>query len=443
MSTYQPGDQTPIRSRSQLRDYFTPRSPVAGRLGVEWELLPVKPDGRLTAYDGPGGIEEALVRLDPSNETIIEGGHITAVQLKAGGMIGLEPGGQVELATLPLDRLAQVQAALERPLAMIERPAAVSGFSLAPWGVAPENGEEDLPDVPKARYGVLRDHLRAAGTLGRRMMKLTASTQISLDFRDESELTAMARAVITALPYVLAFTANAPIYKGRRTRWATQRPRIWRGTDRLRCGLPAFLFAPRVTFEGAARWALGRPVILRVRDGAFMPGDGRTFAQWLAEPGPLGPVTMEDWDLHVSTLFPDLRLRGYLEIRVLDSLPLPLVMAAAAFFKGLLSEAGLRALSRAGLPFPGRAGTGRALLQAGRLGPRWVPEGPAPSEAMAALIQASLRGLGSLGEEGGEGHMEPLAALARDGACPADQWTRSPREQGGRWRGPSPRGTKG
>ena len=435
MSTYQPGDQTPIRSRSQLVDYFAPHAPVEGRLGVEWELLPVRPDSRLAPYDGPGGVEEALARLAPPHEAVLEAGRMTAVKLEGGGMVGLEPGGQVELATLPSDRLALVQNALERPLALIERSAASSGFSLAPWGVAPENGEEDLPDVPKARYGLLRDHLRAAGTLGRRMMKLTASTQVSLDYRDESELTAMTRAAVTAAPYLLAFTANAPVYKGRRTAWATQRPRIWRGTDRRRCGLPTFLFAPKVTYAGAARWALSRPVIFLVRDGKFLPGDARTFAQVLAGPGPLGPITMEDWDLHVSTLFPDLRLRSYLEIRVLDSLPLPLVMAATAFFKGLLSEAGRRALSRSGLSCPDRAGASRSLLRAGRLGPRWIPEsGPPAQGAMKLLLHAASLGLGSLGEE--PSFLDPLRDLVTANRCPADSWTR--RREGG-WTAPGPR----
>jgi glutamate--cysteine ligase len=432
MSTYQPGDRTPIRDRSQLEDYFAPHAPVEGRLGVEWELLPVKSDGGLVAYDGPGGVEEALARLAPPNEGIFEAERLTAVKLKGGGMVGLEPGGQIELATLPSDRLALVRDALERPLALIERSASSSGFSLAPWGVAPENGEEDLADVPKARYGLLRDHLRAAGTLGRRMMKLTASTQVSLDYRDESELTAMARAAVTAAPYLVAFTANAPIYKGRRTSWATQRPRIWRGTDRRRCGLPAFLFAPKVTYAGAARWALSRPVLFLVRDGKFVPGDGRTFAKVLAGSGPLGPLTMEDWDLHVSTLFPDLRLRSYLEIRVLDSLPLSLVMAATAFFKGLLSATGRQALSRTGLPCPDQARAGRSLLRAGRLGPRWVPEvGPAAQRAMEWLLGAASRGLGSLGED--PSFIDPIGDLVAANRCPADSWMR--RREGG-WTAP-------
>jgi glutamate--cysteine ligase len=432
MSTYQPGDQTPITSCSQLTGLFAPRAPREGRVGVELELLPVKPGGRLVPYDGPGGVEAALGRLSPPHEALIEGGHITALLLDGGGMVGLEPGAQVELASPPLDRLTDIEAFLRRSADALRRSASASGFDLAPWGVAPMDAEEDLPDVPKARYSLLREHLRAAGTLGRRMMKLTASMQISLDYRNELDLTAMTRTALTAMPYLVAFTANAPVYKGRRTAWATLRPRIWRSTDPRRCGLPSFLFAECVTYAAAARWASSRPLILMVRDGVFLPGDGRTFAQWLAGPGPLGPMTMEDWDLHVSTLFPDLRLRSYLEIRVLDSLPLPLAMAATALFKGLLSDAGRRALSRTGMPCPDRASAGRALLRAGRLGPRWIPEhGPPARQAMEMLIRAASQGLGSLGEDALL--LDPMKDLVGADRCPADSWVR--RREGG-WTAP-------
>ena len=146
----------------------------------------------------------------------------------------------------------------------------------------------------------------------------------------------------------------------------------------------------------------------------------------------MGPMTMEDWDLHVSTLFPDLRLRSYLEIRVLDSLPLPLVMAATALFKGLLSDVGRRALSRTGLPCPDRASAGHALLRAGRLGPRWIPKnGPTARRAMGLLLRAASQGLGSLGEEASL--LTPLKDLAGANRCPADSWAR--RREGG-WTAP-------
>jgi glutamate--cysteine ligase len=438
VSTYQPGDRTPITRCSQLTDLFAPHAPREGRVGLELELLPVKPDGHLVPYAGAGGVEEALARLSPPHEAVEEASHITALKPRGGGMVGLEPGAQVEIASPPVDSLAELEAFLHREARGLEASAAASGFRLAPWGVAPMDGEEDLPDVPKARYGILREHLLGAGSMGRRMMKLTASTQVSLDYKDEADLTRMVRIAATALPYLLAYTANGPVYRGRRTPWATQRPKIWRHTDRKRCGLPAFLFEERITYAGAARWAAGRPLILMVRDGRFLPGDGRTFAQWLREPGERGSITVEDWELHVSTLFPDLRLRSYLEIRVFDALPLPAVMAVAALFKGLFSEAGGRALAPAGLPGRERTALGRALLEAARHGPRWRPsEGPAPRDAATKLLDASAAGLRSLGED--PSRLDPLRDLVSEGICPADRWRREP---GRGWSGPTLRGAQ-
>jgi glutamate--cysteine ligase len=438
VSTYQPGDRTPITRCSQLTDLFAPHAPREGRVGLELELLPVKPDGHLVPYAGAGGVEEALARLSPPHEAVEEASHITALKPRGGGMVGLEPGAQVEIATPPADSLGELETFLQRTARELETSAAASGFRLAPWGVAPTDGEEDLPDVPKARYGILREHLLAAGSMGRRMMKLTASTQVSFDYKDEADLTRMVHIAATALPYVLAYTANGPVYGGRRTPWATQRPKIWRNTDRKRCGLPAFLFGEQVTYAGAARWAAGRPLILMVRDGRFLPGDGRTFAEWLRNPGERGSITVEDWELHVSTLFPDLRLRSYLEIRVLDALPLPLVMSIAALFKGLFAEAGGRAIARSGLPRPGRTALGRALLQAARHGPRWTPdEGPAPAEAGKALLEASTRGLRSLGED--PARLDPLRDLVSARACPADRWRKGPEN---RWLGPELHGAQ-
>jgi glutamate--cysteine ligase len=438
VSTYQPGDRTPITRCSQLTDLFAPHAPREGRVGLELELLPVTPSGHLVPYAGAGGVEEALSRLSPPHEAVEEASHITALKPRAGGMLGLEPGAQVEIASPPADSLAELEDFLQRMAGELEASAAASGFRLAPWGVAPMDGEEDLPDVPKARYGILREHLLSAGSMGRRMMKLTASTQVSFDYRDEPDLTRMVRIAATALPYVLAYTANGPVYRGRKTRWATQRPKIWRGTDRKRCGLPAFLFDAQVTYAAAARWAAGRPLILMVRDGRFLPGDGRTFAQWLRDPGERGPVTVEDWELHVSTLFPDLRLRSYLEIRVLDALPLPLVMSIAALFKGLFATAGGSAVARSGLPFRGRTALGRAFMQAARHGPRWVPDdGPAPADAAHALLGAAAVGLRSLGED--PCRLDPLRDLVSAGVCPADRWGKEPSRG---WSGPTLHGTQ-
>lgn len=436
MSTYKPGDPTEIKSRHQFVDYFAARSAERGRMGMEWEQLPVTPDSRLVPYDGPGGVESALASLVLEHEAVLEGGRITAVRLDGGGMVGLEPGAQVEIASPPVESLNALQRFMARSLHEVGGAARALGFRLVPWGAAPYNGAEDLPDVPKRRYVRLKEHLLKAGTRGRRMMKLTASTQYNIDYEGEDDLRAKVRASLALQPYLLAYTANSPISKGRRARWLTQRPWIWKGTDVRRCGLPRFLFSGRAGYEEFARYALTRPVLFLVRDSCYVPGDGRSFlGWWKSPPSKVGPVTFGDWALHLSTLFPDVRLRpGYLEIRALDSMPLALDLSVAAVLKGLLCDPDTLAewVSRMP-PLPAAGSYQRLVLDAARQGPRWTPPPgwPAPRTAMRLLLAAAARGLAALGEE--EAWLDPVRRLVERNLCPADLWHR---DGHGVWRGP-------
>ena len=430
MSTDRPGDRTPIESVSQLSAAFEPKEPVRGRLGVEWEQLPVDPSSRLVPY--AGGVEALLQALSRQHEAVRENGHVTAVRLRGGGMVALEPGGQVEIASPPVDSLETVHRFLARVLKEVDGEARRRGFRLVPWGVAPHNGPEELADVPKERYLFLRRHLESAGPRGRRMMKLTASIQVALDYESEPDMVAKVRALLPTLPYVLPFTANAPVADGRRTRWLSQRPWIWRGTDPRRCGVPGFLFSERLGYGELVRYALDRPLLFLRRQGHYVAVEGRTFRQLLRHPGGLGPLTMEDWDLHLSTCFPEVRLRGYVEIRTLDSLPLPLAMAAAALFKGLLALEGPLAEWSAFRPAYTPALLRSALLAAARHGPRWKPPvGPPAAEVLRRMLMTAAEGLVAFGEN--PCWLAPLNELVERSSCPAGFWRR---DEAGVWRGP-------
>lgn len=433
MSTYQPGSSEPIRRFGDLLAVFEPPAPREGRVGAEWELLPLGHDGRRVPYGGGAGVSALLeaVRLE-GHRAIREGRHLVALQWKGGGMVGLEPGGQLELASPPTGALVELERFFRSAGRKLARRAEALGFGVEAWGLAPNEPPERLPDIPKLRYGLLAQRLRETGDRGRWMMQLTASTQVSLDYTDEVHLRRGVDGALRLLPYLYAATANAPAALGRRTGWASLRADIWRRTDPTRCGLPTHLFSAHLGYAAAARWALSRPALFFVREGRWIPGDGRTFHEiWMA-PGRLGPLTAEDWALHVSGLFPDLRVRGYLEVRVLDSLPLPLVMASAALLKGLLSRRdGFRWTSS--LPSPSPAVTRREFRRAARLGSAWEPEaGPTPAEAWPGLLKAARGGLRDLGDD--PAYLEPLAAQIRAGRCPADGWVRA---EDGAWRGPA------
>lgn len=434
LSTYLPGSSEPLRSPSDLIDLFAPAAPRRGRVGLEWELLPVGPDGCLVPYAGRAGVRALLEGAASGGfEPLREGGKVVALKISGGGLVGLEPGGQVELASAPALRLAVLERFFSRSGRTLAARARALGFSLEAWGMAPNEGPERLPDVPKVRYGILGAHLRRTGDRGRWMMKLTASTQVALDYLDEAHLRAMTDGALRVLPYLYAATANAPVALGRRTGAASVRAAVWRRTDPARCGLPAHLFSPSLSYASAARWALSRPVLFFVRGGRWVPGDGRTFGQLLSAPGPFGPLTQEDWALHISGLFPDIRLRGYFEVRVLDSLPLPLMLGSAALLKGLLSDGeGFRWAGT--FPAPSPRSTRRELARAARLGARWEPaQGPAPAEAWPRLLRAARTGLRELGDD--PAYLEPLAALVASGRAPADAWRR---DDLGLWRGCGP-----
>ncbi len=433
MTTDASEDRSPLASTEDLLEPFRPRSPVRGRLGIEWEQIPLDLKGRPVPFDGPAGVEALLLGLaSSSHQPILEGGRCVALRLSGGGLLGLEPGGQVEIASPPSARLTTLHRFLARTLRETDAAARPSGFRLVPWGLSPYAHPEEIPDVPKGRYRLLAAHLREAGPRGRAMMKLTAATQFSLDYLDEADMRRMVSALLPLLPYLVAYTANGPVQGGRRSRWLTLRPWIWRGTDALRTGLPGFLFHERLSFRHWVRYGLSRPVLFRLRDGEYLPGDGRTFGQWMREPGGWGPPTRGDWALHLSTLFPEIRVRGYLEIRTLDALPLPLVLSVGAFLKGLLCPREAPGSWGVSLPSWKPAQARRALLDAARYGPRWTPlEGPSPHAVLSRLLRAAAEGLSRLGED--DSWLAPLSELIHRDFCPADHWRR---DAAGRWRGP-------
>lgn len=433
LSTFVPGSHNPLRSRADFEAAFEPASPKEGRVGAEWELLPMAPQGRRVPYSGREGVSALLEGVrNRGYGPIREGRSLTALRIPKGGMVGLEPGAQVELASPPSENLSFLDRFFRGTGRLLSREARELGFALAPWGIAPNEEPERLPDVPKVRYSLLADHLSRSGDRGRWMMKLTASTQVALDYCCEEHLRAMTDGLLRALPYLYAATANAPVALGRPTGWASVRAAIWKRTDPLRCGLPRHIFSPRLGYRALTRWALGRPALFFVREGEWIAGDGRSFEEIWRKPGTLGPLTTEDWALHLSGLFPDLRIRGYLEVRVLDSLPLPLLLGSAALLKGLISRQDGFSWTRS-FPSPSSTATRLEFLRAARLGARWTPEeGPSPGDVWPKLFNAAREGLRALGED--PARLEPLVALVASGRCPADDWWR---DEAGIWRGPS------
>jgi glutamate--cysteine ligase len=191
--------------------------------------------------------------------------------------------------------------------------------------------------VPKGRYVVMRDYLPTRGRLGHDMMKRTATVQANLDYADEEDAEQKMRAALSVTSLVTALFANSPLAEGRDTGYASYRARAWLDTDPDRCGLLPFAFERGRLFQRYAEWALDVPMFFVYRH-AYVPAGGMTFRRFLREGFEGDRATLADWELHLSTLFPEVRLKHYLEMRGADSGPRPMVLALPALWKGLLYD---------------------------------------------------------------------------------------------------------
>jgi glutamate--cysteine ligase len=311
------------------------------RIGVEHELLPVDPrTGEARGYSGPSGVEGVLFDLlargfeDPDRRA-----HPTAV-VRAGLTVNLEPGAQTELSGTAHETLAGVERELLDHWALLRNAAERRGFCYLSHGIQPVSRAHEIEQVPKRRYAIMTAYFEArGGPLFRDMMRRTASVQASFDFEDEADAGRKLRLALLAAPVAAALFANSPIAGGRPSGFLSERTAVWLGTDGARSGLVPEAIAGEWSFERYVDFALRVPAILvRAPDGGVAPAGGRTFGELLARGTGERPVTLADWELHLSTIFTDARLRGLVETRSCDG-PRPAdAMAVPAFWTGLLYD---------------------------------------------------------------------------------------------------------
>jgi len=314
-----------------------PRS--AWRIGAEHEKIGVVAATGLPApYDGPRGIAvllEALAQRGAWTRTL-DGEHLVALA-RGGERVTLEPGGQLELSGEPLSSLSEIEAEITGHLAELGPASRELGIAWLGVGFRPLGGLADVAWVPKGRYVVMRAYLPARGRRGHDMMKRTATVQANLDYADEEDAARKLRAVMSVTSIVTALFACSPLADGRDSGLQSVRAAAWLDTDPDRCGLLPFAFADGGLFRRYTEWALDVPMFFVHRDG-YRPAGGMTFRRFLRDGFHGERATMDDWELHLSTLFPEARLRHYLEVRGADAGPLPMVLALPALAKGLLYD---------------------------------------------------------------------------------------------------------
>ncbi|MGE7370882.1 glutamate--cysteine ligase [Neorhizobium sp. NPDC001467] len=341
-------DHTPLTSVSELSAYLAGGAKPKDRfrLGTEHEKF-----GFFTAnlepvpYEGDASISALLKGMQEKLgwEPIIDAGNIIGLGEKDGmGAISIEPGGQFELSGAPLKTLHETRAETEQHLAVLKEVADPMGIRFLGIGGSPKWSLAETPRIPKSRYDIMTRYMPKVGTRGLDMMYRTCTIQVNLDFASELDMARKLSLSMKLQPLATALFAASPFTEGRPNGLLSWRGDIWRDTDNQRAGLMRAAFEPGFGFDSYVEWALDVPMYFIVRDGRYRDCTDITFRQFMdgALKGKIDAFepTLGDWTNHLSTLFPDVRLKRYLEMRGADGGPLSHIAALPAFWVGLLYD---------------------------------------------------------------------------------------------------------
>jgi len=338
------GEDAPIENRAELIEVFERGCKPAGqwRIGTEHEKFVYRlSDHAAPSYDEPGGIHDLLMGLTAYGwEPVEEGGKVIALS-GADGTVSLEPAGQLELSGAPLDNLHETCAETGRHLEQVTEVGRRLGLGFLGLGMWPDKRRDELPIMPKGRYGIMLRHMPRVGSLGLDMMLRTCTIQTNLDYSSEADMVKKFRVSLALQPLATALFANSPFLEGRPNGFLSYRSHIWTDTDPHRTGMLPFVFEDGFGFERYADYALDVPMYFAFRDGGYVDAAGLSFRDFLD--GKLSVLPGEkpqkgDWVDHLSTAFPEVRLKSYLEMRGADGGPWNRICALPAFWVGLLYD---------------------------------------------------------------------------------------------------------
>ncbi len=438
MSTKVSGPQGPvISSRDELAAYLEQGSKPAHewRIGTEHEKFGFYRHGHgPVPYEGERGIRALLEALADRFgwDAVTEGGNIIALRRKdcpKGGAVSLEPGGQLELSGAPLENLHETHEELRQHLIEVGEVGGELGIGFLGLGFSPKWTLAETPMMPKERYRIMTRYMPKRGRRGLDMMFRTSTVQVNMDFSDERDMVAKLRAGLALQPVATALFANSPFTDGKPNGFQSYRAEVWRDTDPDRTGLMPFAFDSGMGFERYVDYALDVPMYFVYRDGRYIDVAGASFRNFLD--GKLAGLpgarpTLDDWADHLTTLFPDVRLKHFLEMRGADAGLFAQVWALPALWTGLLydklaldgalaltadwSEEERQALRakvpRSGLDTPFRGGTLRDIAR-----------------ETVALAESGLKRRALLDRSGEDERkaLAPLLETIEDGRSPADR----------------------
>ncbi len=337
-----------LKSEKDLENYFHRFIKPADqkRVGLEAEFFGVcRKTGKAIPYAGPEGIQAVLKKMAErfDYQPVLENRNIIGLT-RRDSAVSLEPGGQVELSAPPVHDVFEIQAQIRKFLEELKQ--ASSGFSEIAWlavGIHPFSSLDEISWVPKKRYDLMREYLGTHGSLSHHMMKRTATNQVNVDYTSEEDAMCMLRTALGITSIVTALFANSGFSEGRPNGYKTYRAEIWRYTDPLRTGLISQFTRPGRRFLDYLNYVLDIPLIFIVRSGKWTALKDCTFRKFLKEGYSGAKATLGDFELHLSTLFPEVRLKQYMEVRGVDCQSPDLIPAVAAFWKGILYDVETRA----------------------------------------------------------------------------------------------------
>jgi len=336
----------PIESKAELVAYLAAgeKPPSAFRIGTEHEKFVYRRDDlRPLPYDGPGGIRWLLERFAERFDWTIKREQELPIALERGAAsVTLEPGGQFELSGAPLATLHDTCREASRHLAEVKAITEPAGIGMLGIGGNPKWALADIPRMPKPRYGIMTAYMPKRGRLGVDMMYRTATIQVNLDFASEADMVRKFRIGIALQPIATALFANSPFTEGRPNGFLSYRSHCWTDTDPDRSGMLPFVFDDGFGYERYVDYMLDVPMYFVHRGDRMIDVSGQSFRDFMAGklPGlPGARPTLDDWSEHLTTAFPEVRLKRFLEMRGADGGPWNMICALPALWVGLLYDA--------------------------------------------------------------------------------------------------------
>ena len=427
-----PSPKPLIESREQLIDSFARgEKPVERwRIGTEHEkFVYALADHHAPSYDEPGGIRDLLGELEQFGwSPVVEDGNVIALS-GADGSVSLEPAGQFELSGAPLEDLHQTCAETGRHLDQVKAVGEKLGLGFLGLGMWPDKRRDQLSVMPKGRYDIMRRHMPRVGSLGLDMMLRTCTIQVNLDYASEADMVKKFRVGLALQPLATALFSNSPFTEGRPNGMLSYRSHIWSDTDPHRTGMLPFVFEDGFGYERYADYALDVPMYFVYRDGVYVDAAGLSFRDFLR--GELSVLpgekpTLGDWTDHLSTAFPEVRLKTFLEMRGADGGPWSRICALPALWVGLLYDQG--ALDAAWDLVKGWTLDERQALRDSV--PKLALDAPIPDGTLRDIAGEVLdiasaglaaRGRGNFAGDNETGFLDPLREIVRRGKVPAEE----------------------